>query len=247
MTALASGLTIAVAIASHAGPTPSPTATPDYCDFEPPGCYVDKKCQVGGSEPQDSCSAFAGEEVTYLYILDTFPYDVGLRVEDDKLGLIGFAGAGDTLTKTTTLTETTTNTASVTSTGICPCINSDVDDRVTVTVTPPSPCVAANPVTSIDTVAKGQSPTNNVKLSHSITGHIVDADSLDSTVHRIGICAGTLVTAVVMDSTGAPTNSGVESLTCNSSGCSGVIEATEKYRSISQDGKDTDSITFLPK
>jgi hypothetical protein len=102
-------------------------------------------------------------------------------------------------------------------------------------------------VSKIATIAKGQSPTNNLKVIHTITGHIVDPGSLGGTAHRIPVCAGTEVTAVVTDATGTPTNTAAGSLACDPAGCSGVVNVTEKYQSISEDGRDKDSITFIPK
>jgi hypothetical protein len=102
-------------------------------------------------------------------------------------------------------------------------------------------------VTKICTIGKGQSPDNNAKVSHCITGNIVDPSSLGSTAHRIPVCAGTNVSAVVTDSTGTPTNTSDGSLSCNSSGCSGSVNATEKYKSVSSDGKDTDRMSLLPQ
>jgi hypothetical protein len=80
-----------------------------------------------------------------------------------------------------------------------------------------------------------------------ITGHIVDPGSLDSRAHRIEVCAGTWVSAVVVDSTGTPSITAFGNLACDSAGCSGVVDVTEKYQSISQDGRDRDSITLIPK
>jgi hypothetical protein len=102
-------------------------------------------------------------------------------------------------------------------------------------------------VTRIVTIGKGQSPTNNPKVSHAITGNIVDPGSLKETAHRIPVCEGTVVNVVVSDSTGTPTNSAGGSLTCDSAGCSGAVDVTEKYKSVSSDGKDTDRMTLLPK
>jgi hypothetical protein len=108
-------------------------------------------------------------------------------------------------------------------------------------------CAATWPETTIVTVAKGQSPTNNAKVSHEITGHIIDPGSLRDTAHRIKVCAGTRVTSTVTDATGGPTNTAAGGLLCTSGGCSGVVDVTEKYQSISQDGRDKDSISFIPK
>jgi hypothetical protein len=102
-------------------------------------------------------------------------------------------------------------------------------------------------VTRIVTIGKGQSPTNNPKVSHAITGNIVDPDSLGNTAHRIPVCEGTEVNIAVTDETGTPTNTADGSLSCNSAGCSGVVDVTEKYKSVSSDGKDTDRMTLLPK
>jgi hypothetical protein len=102
-------------------------------------------------------------------------------------------------------------------------------------------------VDTIMTIGKGQSPSNNPKVSHMITGNIIDPLSYGSTAHRIKVCAGTMVTAVVSDSTnaGGATNTS-DSLTCDANGCSGMVSATEKYKSVSSDGKDKDTITLLP-
>ena len=102
------------------------------------------------------------------------------------------------------------------------------------------------PVVMITSIGKGQSPSNNPKVVHMITGNIVDPGSLKDTAHRIPVCAGTVVNAVVTDLTGTPTNSAGGSLTCDSAGCSGVVNVTEKYKSVSSDGKDTDRMTLLP-
>ena len=98
----------------------------------------------------------------------------------------------------------------------------------------------------ITTKAKGQNPANNPKVIHTIKGNIVDPGSLGDTAHRIPVCAGTEVISVVTDATGTPTNIANGTLSCDAGGCSGVVDATEKYRSISEDGQDRDSITFIP-
>ncbi len=102
-------------------------------------------------------------------------------------------------------------------------------------------------VATINTIGKGQSPTNNPKLSHRITGNIVDPGSLGETAHRIPVCAGTEVTIVVTDSSGnSPVITADGSLSCDSMGCTGVVNVTEKYKAVSTDGKDTDRMTLLP-
>jgi hypothetical protein len=268
--ALAFGVTALTAFASHAGPTPTPgTATPsasptptpsgsstpeptpEHCDYV---CDLDKTCSVGGSEPQDQCVARPGEEVTYHYEVSVVGGDVEVR--DDQLGLIGVTSGG-TLTRTTTLSETTTNQGILIAVsagcgcGECFCAFGNVTDFVTVTVPTPTPtpvtCAGTWPETTVVTIAKGQSPTNNAKVSHAITGHIIDPGSLRDTAHRIEVCAGMQVTSAVTDATGSPTNTAAGGLLCTPSGCSGVVDVTEKYQSVSQDGKDRDSITFIPR
>jgi hypothetical protein len=185
--------------------------------------------------------------VTYHYFVEAGVggLPVYVQVVDDKLGFIGTnTEQAQEFVRTTTLTETTTNTASMTARDFCPCPGEPITDSVTVAV---SPCTSANPLTSIVTIAKGQSPTNNPKLSHTITGYIVDAGSLGPTAHRIEVCAGTSITALVTDTSGRPTNTAAGSLACISTKCSGVVNVSEKYQSISQDGRDKDSITFIPK
>jgi hypothetical protein len=139
-----------------------------------------------------------------------------------------------TATPTYSPTPTSTPTATPTPTSTAP-------------PQPPGACVEAWPVTKITTMAKGQSPINNPKILHTITGNIVDPGSLGDTAHRIPVCAGTEVTAVVTDTTGTPRNIAHGTLNCDTDGCSGVIDTKEDYQSISQDGRDKDRITFIPK
>jgi hypothetical protein len=86
---------------------------------------------------------------------------------------------------------------------------------------------------------------------HEISGNIINPGSLGNTAHRIPVCAGSTVTVVVTDTTnpgGATNTAGSDGqLTCNSAGCSGQVNATAKYKSVSSDGKDTDRMTFLPQ
>ena len=102
-------------------------------------------------------------------------------------------------------------------------------------------------MTKIETIGKGQSPTNNPKVSHTISGNIIDPSSLRDTDHRIPVSAGSHDSNDVTDSTGTPTNTASGRLTCNSSGCFGTVNATEKYESVSSDGKDKDRMTLLPQ
>jgi hypothetical protein len=111
-------------------------------------------------------------------------------------------------------------------------------------------CLADNPaVTTIETIGKGQSPSVNPLIAHSITGHIVDAAGLSGTAHRIKVCAGTTVTAVVTDTSGGtPSNlSNNLDFICTIGGCSGPINVKTQYKSTSTGTSDSDSITFLPQ
>jgi len=253
-----------------ASPTPSPTPSP-FCDM---ACSLDKKCSVGGGPLEDFCTVRSGGEVTYHYQVQLFGGYALVEVEDDKLGAIG-QSSGETLTRTAKITETTTNTAEMSLLAIdpgCICLVWEPDDSVTVVVSDPTPtptstappptpsatasppptptpsaCSATWPVTRIVTIAKGQSPTNNPTLSHAITGHIIDPASLGETAHRIEVCEGTSVSSVVTDASGTPTNTAGGSLACDAAGCSGVVTVTEKYQSISENGRDKDSITLIPK
>ncbi len=119
---------------------------------------------------------------------------------------------------------------------------------------PPTECDAIWGVTSITTIGKSNSPTNTAKVSHLITGNIIDPDSLcpangTCTAQRIPVCTET---EVIIDITGSTdnTNIGKGNILCpeGSSRCTvGSMIFTEKYLSVSPDGKDSDRITLLPQ
>ncbi len=256
LTLLACGFATLTGLASTAGVLPS-------CDM---AASLNKKCSVAGGSWQDACEITAGEEVTYIYLVEIYPPRATFEVWDDKLGLIG-QSSGNVLRRTATLTETTTNFASMSLVEIdpeCYLIGEECCDELTVTVLPPTPtptapptptptatptpsaCVALWPVASVCTIGKGQSPPDNAKLSHCITGNIVDPDAIRADAHRIPVCADTWVDSRVTDATGTPTNHADGNLWCNASGCSGFVKAVEKYQSVSQDGKDRDRMTLIP-
>jgi hypothetical protein len=79
-----------------------------------------------------------------------------------------------------------------------------------------------------------------------ISGNIVDPGSLKDTAHRIPVCAGTLVTIAVSDSTGTPTITPSDSMKCGVLVCTVTPVVTEKFIVRSFDGKDTDRMTLLP-
>ena len=107
----------------------------------------------------------------------------------------------------------------------------------------------AFPVTTVMTDGKGQSPSNNPKVTSFITGNIVDPESLGHTAHHIPVCSGTRVDIVVTDTTGAPTvTENSIGIRCNGDVCVvPTIGAKEKYIARSADGTDTDRITIIPK
>ena len=114
----------------------------------------------------------------------------------------------------------------------------------------PDACLDAWPEDTVETIGGGQSPTNNPKVSQSITGNIVGgAEAYGEKASRIKICAGSFVTIVINDSTGTPTVTELSpGIGCGAGGCSVIsLTATEKYKVKSNDGKDTDRITLLPQ
>jgi hypothetical protein len=85
-----------------------------------------------------------------------------------------------------------------------------------------------------------------------ISGNIIDPDAVCSgdgvcTAQRIPVCAGSGVTIAVTGSVDN-TNIGKGNISCNAGGCIvGAVNVTEKYKSVSADGTDTDRITLLPQ
>ena len=77
----------------------------------------------------------------------------------------------------------------------------------------------------------------------------MDPSSLKDTAHRIPVCAGTLVTIAVSDSSvgGTTVITGSGSLKCSGLFCTVTPFVTEKFKVVSGDGKDTDRMTLLPK
>ena len=81
-----------------------------------------------------------------------------------------------------------------------------------------------------------------------ISGNLVDPSSLKETAHRIPVCSGTEVTVTVFDTSGdTPVITAGGSLTCKGQICTVTPVVTEKFKVVSTDGKDKDSITLLPK
>ena len=105
-------------------------------------------------------------------------------------------------------------------------------------------CIWNWPSITVNTLAKGQSVTNNRKVSHEITGNAVGGDAAyGPTAHRIKLCWGT---AISINITGAGTTVTGD---CDTTNCTIVavdFMATRKYQVVSADGKDTDRITLIP-
>lgn len=121
------------------------------------------------------------------------------------------------------------------------------------TITPPSACQVQWPSVTVNTTAKGQNATNNAKVEHAITGHIVEPGTLGPTASRIRVCDGTAVSINVTDSTGTPTlNSLTPNIACTfvagtTPDCTvASLTVTAKYQALSNDGKDNDRVTLLP-
>lgn len=112
-------------------------------------------------------------------------------------------------------------------------------------------CTSLWPSTTVNTIAKGQSSNNNMKVSHAITGNIVDAGAVGAKDSRIRICEGTAVSIVVTDTSGgAPgcTAATADDVTFGTTTCTityNSLTGTEKYIAVSSDGTDTDRVTLL--
>ena len=115
---------------------------------------------------------------------------------------------------------------------------------------PPGSCPEAWPLVTVLTIGKSNSPSNNAKVVHAITGFIIDPKSLSQEVNRVLVCQGTTVTVGVTDLTGGSALNLANSsgITCDSSGCTVVnIQRKERYISRSADGTDTDRISLVAK
>jgi hypothetical protein len=115
------------------------------------------------------------------------------------------------------------------------------------TPTPAPTCEDLFPVVTVHTMGKGQSPSNNPKVFHWVTGHIQNPGALGDTAHRIPVCPGTSVIVQVADQGGLAINTANSAnITCDDVGCFvNNIQATEKYISRSQDGSDTDRMSLI--
>jgi hypothetical protein len=110
-------------------------------------------------------------------------------------------------------------------------------------------------VVTINTTGKSNSPTNNTKVIHAITGNIIDAASVRSDAHRISVCEGSVVSIFVTDATNPPSlladntenSSGIECFPLTSNCQIFNIVNKQRYTSRSSDGTDTDKMTILPK
>ena len=115
---------------------------------------------------------------------------------------------------------------------------------------PPGSCIEAWPLVTVLTIGKGNSPSNNAKVVHAITGFVINPRSLSQEENKILVCQGTTVTVGVTDLTGGSALNLANSsgITCDSSGCTVVnIQRKERYISRSADGTDTDRISLVAK
>jgi hypothetical protein len=114
----------------------------------------------------------------------------------------------------------------------------------------PPECAEIWPEDTVETIGGGQSSTNNVKISHLITGIIVGgAEAYGPKDSRIRICKGTNVTIEISDSTGTPAVTELsQGIGCGAGGCSVIsLYVKQKYKAQSNDGTDTDRITLVPQ
>jgi dipeptidyl aminopeptidase/acylaminoacyl peptidase len=110
----------------------------------------------------------------------------------------------------------------------------------------PEPC--GDP--SFVTIGGGQSAANNAKVTTTVFGNILTAQSSGT---RIAVCAGTTVTTVSSDTTPGAAN--VTKVSPGVTDCGGAdatctiaaLSSTQKFTVKSADGKDTDTLTFLPQ
>jgi hypothetical protein len=119
---------------------------------------------------------------------------------------------------------------------------------------PPEGCEFDWPSITINTIAKGQSATQNAKIEHDVKGHIVGgADAYGDTAHRIKICANTTVDITITCSPEGCPEEGpfitkqVGGDFCTGAGCTVPLAEKFKYVVKSGDGKDTDAVTLLPQ
>jgi hypothetical protein len=114
----------------------------------------------------------------------------------------------------------------------------------------PNSCLEAWPLITVLTAGRANSPSNNAKVVHAITGHVIDPSSLGVEENRIQVCLGTTVNAAVTDLTGgsALNQANSSGISCDSVGCTAVnIQRLERYTSRSADGTDTDRFILAPE
>ena len=111
------------------------------------------------------------------------------------------------------------------------------------------------PLTTIETAGKGQSSRNNPTVSHAITARIVGGvEAYGPRAHRIEVCDGTRVQVRIEDESSTGTGPTVTELTpgieCTSGDGAGceveALTAVQKYKAVSEDGRDKDRIVLIP-
>ena len=116
-------------------------------------------------------------------------------------------------------------------------------------------CTDNNPLASIMTIGTGTKKADNLKVSHSVVGNIIDASKVGPKTPIIKVCAGTFVSITVTDTTGTVGTPGpvidvlepLSELDCVSTGpttafCFGTIVGKNKYNARSADGTDIDKM-----
>ncbi len=222
--------TVTLEVTDNTGLTDTDTTTADVANVAP---TPDAGGPYTGSEGE--AIVFNGS-VTDPGTADrhTFAWDLGDGSTGSGASYSPTYASGGTYTVTLVVNDGTVDSAPASTTA-------------TISVAPT--CESENPVTTLYTMAKGQSSANNAKVHHTITGHIVGS-GYNNTTNRIKICQGTAVFIEVTDTTADVANAPAKTpgIDCTSPAECGIasLTATEKYKVVSSDGKDTDRVTLIP-
>ena len=111
-------------------------------------------------------------------------------------------------------------------------------------------CETDWPVTTIFTIGKSDGRFFNPLVFHEITGNIIDPTKHRQDTHRIIVCKGTFVKAVIRTPGGfCANNTALGTLDCDRDChvCEGVVNSRERYTSVNNPGSDTDKIQIIPQ
>lgn len=109
-------------------------------------------------------------------------------------------------------------------------------------------CAVDNPVTTVCTSGGQGSPEDNLKVTHCLTGNIINPFDVMHNAPRVSVCVGSSLSVTVSDATGTPKTT-IKSGPLETNGSttvSGVITERSSFESVSSDGKDTDRMTIDP-